>query len=209
MFEHFGEARDIFGIVLVVVGFAWALPSVIHIFREKTASGMSLSSQILYVSFASSWVAYSIGVSSLVLLFSAISDVVCALALSIAVLRFSDRKNVVKQLWPLSVFVAFMLTMTAFGLEAFSAVFAVALCGRWLPQILESLRLLRAGADAHGVSTSGAVIGLAMCAGWFIWGLYPMVLPSVHGVDWPNVMWGFSGVVSFILQLSSKKPNTV
>lgn len=165
---------------------------------------MSLSSQVLFVAFASSWTVYAVSVDSLVLLVSSAADVVCAVLLSLAVLLHSrDRSvlTVLSSLWLLAVFGLLMGLLVLSGQAVFVLVFSALLCIRWLPQIVESVRWMLSDRHAGGVSLSGSVWGLVMCLGWALWGLWPAVLPSAYGVDVPNIIWGSTGVLSFTLQL--------
>lgn len=161
MLEHFGEPRDILGSLLVIIGLLYALPSVIQVLRTGTSDGMSLSSQTLFVAFASSWTVYSINVESLVLLVSSAFDVLCAIALSIAVgIRGKERgKNLVVSLSPLLIMIGLMLLLAFFGAETFVIVFSALLCVRWLPQIRESIKWVYSSMPATGISKSGSVWG--------------------------------------------------
>lgn len=196
--------REALGFVLIAVGLFWAVPSIWHMLRHRTSTGVSLSSQVLYLNLASSWTVYGAVTSSAVLLTSGITDVLCAIGLTVAVVRTSG--FTVRDFVPAVVFASLMAVMVVGGLSAFVVAFSAVLTLRWTPQILATVSVMRRAVPASGVSVTGAGWGLAMCAGWTVWGAWPLIFGTDDLIDWPNIVWGLTGVISFVLQLLSVRP---
>lgn len=193
--------RDCLGIALIILGLATVVPFLFRMAKAGTSDGMSFSGQVLYLSAASCWIIYAVAYDSTILLISGIADAVCAVALGVLVFKYRSWRLSLVQFWPLLILAAALSLVWIFGPVVYAVSFAAFSSMRWMPQITESLRFLVSGRCAGGVSLSGSIIGGVMTLGWLIWGAWPLMGIGTQNEDWPSIVWGITGTISFSLQL--------
>lgn len=194
--------RDILGISLLIVQTALVIPLVLKVVRARSADGMSLASEAIWVVAGIGWALYGHGTESVTLIASGTIAAVGSGTLVALMWRYKTQTEKRSALGLLAATaVGLFAPHLASGVAGLSLALAAFGVVQFVPQFVDTLRGMRQGSDMSGVSVLGTSLralytfGWAFYAGaWFLWGI------PVSQIDWPLVAWGLAGAAAFGLQ---------
>lgn len=197
--------RDVLGVSLLIVQTVLVVPLVLKVIRARSADGMSLASEAIWVVAGIGWALYGHGTGSVTLIASGTIAAVGSGALTALMWRYktSTEKRAAVVLVVITATGLFTPHVVA-GVGGLSLALAAFGVVQFVPQIVDTLRGLRGTGQGLGVSVLGTSLralytfGWAFYAGaWVLWGI------PVSQIDWPLVAWGLAGAVAFGLQAAT------
>lgn len=103
-----------------------------------------------------------------------------------------------RAVWTAVLVAAVLVVSVVTGVTWLSLVLATLGVVQFIPQIVESLRLLNTKTSANGVSPIGAAARACYTLGWTAYGLGHVLWGADAGhVDLPLVTWGVAGAIAF------------
>ena len=195
-------ARELFGLSLIAVQLLLAGPIILKLLRSRERKGFSLAGEIIWVAAGAGWALYGLLFDSTVLIISGSIAALTSGAISILIWNYSPKKMAI--ICGLGTVAVLGLGTFWGGKEGLSMSLAFVGAVQFLPQLVKSLRMLKNGERAGGVSVLGSgmrslyTLSWAVYGGaWFLWGA------EMTRIDWPLVGWGLAGAVAFFAQACS------
>lgn len=190
----------VLGLALLGVQAALAVVVLREVRATRSAGGIAVLGELLWVIAGVGWAWYGVWTESVVLTLSGSLAAVCSTAVCVYV-----RRDVTRGEWQryalfgavsALVMVAAGAVFGVVGLSVFLAVFGLI---QFLPQLRLSTTQLLRGDVVPGAPVQGPAFRSAYTGTWLIyavaWGL-----AGTATIDWPIAVWGASGCVAFALQ---------
>lgn len=194
-------ARELLALALLFTQAVIAVPLIIRAARTRDADGASIAGEAIWVAGGLGWAVYGAGAGQPSVLASGVLAMLTSGTMAALLWRSApEQHRTAVHLTALTV-ACLAIGFWAGGAAGLSIMLGMFSVVQFLPQLTRSVRYLRDGVPARGVSAPGAYMralytgGWAVYAGaWFLWDV------GIDGVLWPLLIWGCVGVATFALQ---------
>lgn len=195
------DARSVLAVVLICAQAIVVVPILARLFRARSAHGVSLSTELIWVACGAGWAIYGGVIESTALTISGVLAAVASATIASVSWGMLPEQRSIATLLGLATAVVIGSGFTIAGVEGFAVALSVVGVLQFIPQLWLSARLVRSDASTPGVSVIGGVLRAAYCFGWAVYGAaWPFWGMALDRIEWPLVAWGLAGTLAFIVQ---------
>jgi len=199
--------RTLFGFALLAVQLGLAIPIAIQLLRSRDRQGFSLTGEMIWIAIGAGWVVYGALTGSILFTLSGLLAGLTSLLVTVLIWRSHGKTQLRATLAAVAVAILIAAGLVIAGVPGTSFMLSALGVVQFVPQIVESMRQLRAGRPIPGVSAGGATARGCYTLGWAIYGLGYLVWGAdAGGLNWPLITWGFAGTLAFgLLALAARR----
>lgn len=194
-------SRELFGLLLLCIQVGINIPVIVKLIKAKTGIGISISGEMIWIAGGIGWILYGSFIDSITLIISGTIATIACSTISILLWKYSRPRMLLPSLLSgltlLSIFVSAAIAGVV-GLSIMLAVFGIV---QFLPQLSLTISNIRTRTIPSGVSIAGSGLRAIYTGGWAVYaGAWVFWDISIEKIDWPLLVWGVAGVVTFGLQ---------
>lgn len=195
------DARSALAVVLICAQAIAVVPILARLFRARSARGVSLSTELIWVACGVGWAIYGGVIESTALTISGVLAAMASATIASASWRMLPEQRFVATLLGLGTAVIIGGGFAIAGVGGFALALSVVGAAQFIPQLWLSARLARSNESTPGVSFIGGILRAVYCFGWAVYGAaWPFWGMGLDRIEWPLVAWGLAGTLAFMLQ---------
>lgn len=191
-------SRELFGLLLLFVQASINIPIIIKLLKVKTGKGISLTGETVWIAGGVGWIIYGYMTDSVTLMISgSLAAIGCAIV-SILLWKYSRPKLAMPLGLGIFTFTAIVLSGIFGGVIGLSISLSIFGVLQFLPQLSLTINDIKTRAIPAGVSVTGTTFRAFYTGGWAVYaGAWILWSITVAEIDWPLLVWGLAGVVTF------------